>query len=175
MRRFIGSWGREARTSRSQAAQPPARTPVQPPAASLPPGVVDVETETRLALTVLEDTARRRFVDLQMAVEPLLVAQVDINDCQACLRELLAAAINRADSGVLITARRQGDHVNIEILDDCGSAPAAIHLPEPKCVPNGATVTAEYQPQHGAKVSLRLPYPLIDAAGDAEAWTLAVD
>jgi hypothetical protein len=175
MRRFIGSWGREAHTSRSQAAKPPARTPVQQLAASLPPGVVDVETETRLALTVLEDIARRRFVDLQMAVEPLLVAQVDINDCQACLRELLAAAINRADSGVLITARRHGDCVNIEILDDCGSAPSSIHVPEPKSVPNGATVTAEYQPQQGAKVSLRLPCPRIDVVRDAEAWTLAVD
>ena len=134
---------------------------------------MDVETETRLALTVLEDSARRRFVDLQMAVEPLLVAQVDFNDCQACLRDLLAAAIGRADSGVLVTARRHGDHVDIEILDDCGSAPSSIRLPEPKSIPQGATVSAEYLPRQGAKVSLRLPHPRIDVADDSEAWTLA--
>jgi hypothetical protein len=174
----IGLWGR-TRTSRQPAALPPLETPIQQQipgqqlTGSLPLGVVDVATEARLALTVLEDTARRRFVDLQMAVEPFLVAKADINDCQNCLRTLLAAAIDRADSGVLITAVRRGDSVDIDILDDCGTEPASMHLLNPDSVPQGVTVTAEYLRDHGTKISLRLPYPQIGTEGEAETWTLA--
>ena len=166
---FIGSW-RRAGTSRRQAARSRVQASSQRLATPLPYGVVDVEMETRLALNVLENTARRRYVDLQMAIEPLLVAEADINEFQACLRALLAAAIDRTQSGVLITAMRRGDSVAIEIVDDGGTESAMMHLPEPESMPKGATVTAEYLAKDGAKVSLRLPYPQTKVADDTEEW-----
>jgi len=133
-----------------------------------------MEQETRLALTVLADAARSRFVELQMAIEPFLVAKADFDDCQRCLRALLAAAIDRAESGVLITAARRGDSVHVTILDDCGTAPAAIHLPERDSMPQGSTATAEYLPGQGAKVSLRLPCPQTGIMRDAERCAVAI-
>ncbi|HUN43186.1 MAG TPA: hypothetical protein VMU81_23080 [Acetobacteraceae bacterium] len=102
-----------------------------------------------------------------MAIEPLLAAKADPNDCQNCLRALLAGAIDRADSGVLITAMRRGDSVAIEILDDGSIKSVAHDLPKFEIVPPGLAVAAEYLPQHGVKVTLRLPYAQIDPIGDA--------
>lgn len=170
----LGLWRPATSTSRRQAAaQQAARTPPQQIAASVPRGVVNVETEIRQALTALQETARRRFVELEMAVEPSLVAKADTNDCQTWLRTLLAAAIDRAESGILVTAIRHGDSVHIEILDDGATEPASIHVPSPHILPPGATVTAENLRGQGVKVSLCLPYPQTDSMGDAHAWTLA--
>jgi len=162
---FIGSWVRSVATKgRHVAAPAPANSAALIPllaqrvATSLPWGSVDVETETRLALTSLEDSARSRFVELQMAVEPSLAAQADMHECQNCLRVLMAAAISRAESGVLVTAMRRGDNVDIEILDDGTTAYSAIELPDRGNLPKGTIVAADYLPDQGTKVLFRLPY-----------------
>lgn len=81
----------------------PEREPLSRPLAMqvspMPRGVIDVETEIRNALTALGDIARIRCIELQMVVEPDLTAEADLG-CQACLREVLAAAIGRAESSI---------------------------------------------------------------------------
>ena len=171
---FIGSWGRGAGTRGRQSPEParpnralPIHEPIQELTGSLPGGTVDVETETRLALIALEDSARSRFVELQMAVEPFLAAQVDMTECQNCLRALMAGAIIRAESGVLVTAMRRGDSVDIEILDD-GAAYSAIELPDTSSLPQGMTVATDYLPEQGTKVLLRLPHARTAVAPEAK-------
>jgi len=168
---FIGSWGRGTGTRGRHVAEParpdcavPVSGPARQPAASLPDGTVDMETEARLALTALEESARRRFVELQMAVEPFLTAQADMHECQRSLRALMAGAISRAESGVLVTAMRRGDSVNVEILDDGIAACSAVDLPNGSSLPQGATVAVESLPEQGTKVLLRLRHARIVAA-----------
>ncbi len=141
----------------------PEREPLSRPLAMqvspMPRGVIDVETEIRNALTALGDIARIRCIELQMVVEPDLTAEADLG-CQACLREVLAAAIGRAESGVLASAMRRGDSVAIEVLDDGATAPVGtILLPEPGSLSEAASITAEYQPDRGTRVVLCLSVP----------------
>ena len=141
----------------------PEREPLSRPLAMqvspMPRGVIDVETEIRNALTALGDIARIRCIELQMVVEPDLTAEADLG-CQACLREVLAAAIGRAESGVLASAMRRGDSVAIEVLDDGATAPVGtILLPEPGALSEAASITAEYQPDGGTRVVLCLSVP----------------
>jgi hypothetical protein len=149
--------------------QPPAEAPcaVWPNAAALPSGVIAVAQETRTALAAVTDLARNSSVELQMAVDHDLVAQVDAGEFRTCLRELLSGAIGRAQSGVLVTAMRQADSVEIAVVDD-GAAPAGTRrggAPQPAglssgepTVPQGGTLTTHYQPDHGTTNLLRLPW-----------------
>lgn len=138
--------------------EPPSRPPTMQ-VSPMPRGVIDVETEIRNALTALGDIARTRCIELQMVVEPDLTAEADLG-CQACLRDVLAAAIGRAESGVLASAMRRGDSVAIEVLDDGATAPAGIILlPEPGALSKGASITAEHQPDRGTRVVLCLSFP----------------
>ena len=130
----------------------------------MPRGVIDVETEIRCALTALGDAARTRSIELQMAVEPGLTAAADMG-CQTWLRDVLAAAIGRAESGVLATAMRRGGNVAIEVLDDGATAPAtAVSQPEPGALSEGASITVEYQQGRGTRVVICLSSPLSSPA-----------
>lgn len=166
------------------------RPPVEPshtdrsPAAALPHGLVAVAPETQAVLAAANDFARNRFVELQMAVEPDLIARVDAAEYRIFLRHLLVAAIGRAWGSVLVTAMRQADGVEIAVLDD-GAAPSgaprysfAQPTTQPPvqptthpttdppgqpggapAVPQGGILTAHYQPQRGTTIRLRLPRP----------------
>jgi hypothetical protein len=145
----------------------PARTARLDPAA-LPRGLVAVAPETQAVLAAAKDFARGRSVELQMAVEPHLVAQADAADYQTCLRQLILDAIGRAHSGVLVTAMRQADGVEIAVLDDGtvptgarrdSATPPSAALSVPLAIPPGATLSVDCQPERGTTVLLRLPLP----------------
>lgn len=141
------------RSARMRAAAPPMPAPLP---VRLLDGTVDVEAELRLALNCLGDVAEGRDVVLQMAAEADLIAQADLG-CQRCLRDLIALAIGRAESGVLATAVRRDDKIVIEVVDD-GAARSlgAVALPDGAALPAGATVSVESQAD-GTKVMLCLP------------------
>ena len=112
--------------------------------------MVDLEAEIRMVLTAARKVAQRRFVSLEMAVEPNLVSAADT---RACLHDLVLDAIHRAESGVLVTAVRRDGGIDVDVLDDGRTSPGG----QPCCaVPHGATVAAEFRPGRGAIVSLRL-------------------
>jgi hypothetical protein len=131
---------------------------------ALPDGVVAIAQETRTALDAVSDFARGRYVDLQMAVEPHLIAQAQTADCQTCLRHLLLDAISRASGGVLVTAMRRAGGVEIAVLDD-GIAPAgarpngSTERDLARSTPAGGTLSADYHPAQGTTILLRLPQP----------------
>jgi signal transduction histidine kinase len=140
------------------------RRPVTWGAAALPRGMALVERETQAALAAVSDYARTRFVELQIAVEAGLVVQAEPADYRTCLGNLLLGAISRAVSGVLVTAMRRVDGVEITVLDD-GTASAGARpdgstrgVNDPS-VPAGGTLGADYHPQRGTTVRLRLPQP----------------
>jgi len=145
----------------------PVAAPVRPvmrSAASLPRGMTSVERETQTALAAVSNYARTRFVELQIAVEHGLIVQADPADYRICLDDLLLGAIGRASSGVLVTAMRQADGVEITLLDD-GIAPAGARPGGPRTgtnetlVPFGGMLRADYHPERGTTVRLRLPQP----------------
>lgn len=154
---------RATRPADAQVGRPPASfTPAAAPV--LPRGVVAIEPETQSALTAASDFARGRFVELQMAVEPHLIAQADAAEYQKCLEHLIHRAIGRASSGVLVTAMRQADGVEIAVLDDGadpGGDPGNCSVPpaEEPPVPVGGLLSASYQAELGTTVMLRLPQP----------------
>lgn len=171
------------------------RPPVEPShtdrssAAALPHGLVAVAPETQAVLAAADAFAHSRFVELQMAVEPDLIAQVDAAEYRIFLRHLLVAAVGRALGSVLVTAMRRADGVEIAVLDD-GNAPRGAprdgsaqpatqpsghlttdppgHHPMTQppglpggapAVPQGGILTADYQPERGTTIRLRLPRP----------------
>ncbi len=133
---------------------------------TMPPrGVIAVAPETRHVLDVANEFARNRCVELQVALEHGLVAQVDALAYRTCLRRLLMEAIDRASGGVLVTGTRQADGVEIAVLDDCPTPVGVSASPGgDRSVPPGATLKAEYQPHCGTTIRLRLPQP------DRSAW-----
>lgn len=147
-------------------SRPPATFPSTAPLdqAGLPSGLIALAPETQAALAAASEFACSRGVELQMGVEPRLIAQADAAEFQACLRHLILRAIGRAGSGVLVTAMRQADGVEIAVLDD-GTAPAGAppdrltQADGGPSAPLGGTLSAEYQPERGTTVLLRLPQP----------------
>jgi hypothetical protein len=141
--------------------------PVMRGDAALPRGMASVEHETPTALAAIIDYARSRFVELQIAIQPGLVVQADPADYRICIRDLLVAAIDRASSGVLVTAMRHADGTEITVLDD-GTADARPGGGTPgvdaKSVPACGTLRTDYHPQRGTTVRLQLPQP------DGFAW-----
>jgi hypothetical protein len=131
---------------------------------SLPSGAIAVAAETQAVLTAEDGFARNRFVELQMAIEPRLVAQIDSAQYRICLRGLVRDAIIRAVSGVLVTAMRQADGVEIAVLDD-GTDPArqeadaSVQPGQDLPVPRGASLIVRHEQGRGTTVLLRLPQP----------------
>ena len=139
--------------------------------AALPHERVAIESATRAVLEEFAPLARRRFVELQLAVEPGLVAQASLADYRTCLGCLVLAAVGRAASGVLVTATQRIDGVEVAVLDD-GTLPAgapaaggqaaneqADYAAGPAWAPAsapGATVSVVYQPELGTTALLRL-------------------
>lgn len=174
-----------AQSNRQPAALPRTVTSgtVTPDVAASLGGLVAVAPGIQAALAAASDFARSRCIELQMAVEQRLIAQADAAEYQGCLHCLILGAIARAGSGVLVTAMRQGDGVEIAVLDD-GIAPAR---GRPDCaagqsVPFGGSLSASYQPDRGTMILLRLPQagwllPRSDAdtadgvAAPADTWT----
>jgi hypothetical protein len=126
--------------------------------------VIAIAPETQAVLAAEDDFARNLFVELRMAVEPCLVAQIDAAEYRTCLRGLVRDAIGRASSGVLVTAMHQADGVEIAILDDgtdpahqqfAGAAEPGRELP----LPRGATLIGRYEQGHGTTMLLSLPQP----------------
>lgn len=158
---FVAAAARAAFADRARHTAPRASDAderLQP--AALDASRIDVAALARMALSSLAAAAHGRRVKLQMAVEPMLTAHSDIAACQACVRDLLAGAISRAESGVLLTAMRHDAGIDIELLDDGATAPTgAIRLPGAHTLPSGATVSGEFLPARGSKVLLHLPGP----------------
>jgi hypothetical protein len=127
----------------------------------LPRGLCAVAPETQAVLAAAKDLGRRRYVELQMAVEPDLVAEVDAAAYRTWLRHVLLAAIGRAYGAVLVTAMRQADGVEVVVLDDGTGAPhdGPTQAAEKAVVPPGATISVDYHPEHGTTVLLRLRPP----------------
>ena len=125
----------------------------------LPHGVAMVEAETQTALAALNAVACDRFVELQVACEPHLFARAEPGDLQSCLRGLLSAAIDRATSGVLVTATKQPDTIEITVMDD-GCVRTGIPAAEQQlhyALPAGASLTASYRRDEGTTVVLHVP------------------
>ena len=164
-----------AKSSHSPSASSPG---VRSNAAALPHNVVSVAPGIRDVLNGASEFARSRFVELQMAVEPRLVAQVDAGQFHACLNHLVHGAIARAGSGVLVTAIQRADAVEIAVLDDginpAGSRSGDITLPDQETlVPSGATLSADYHPERGTTIVLRLPQPdWLPLASDADSGSV---
>ena len=127
-----------------------------PPRAACSQPVVDLEAEIRMVLTAANRLACRRSVDLQMAVEPRLVAETDVAAFRACLREFVADAIGRAEGGVLVTAHKHGQRVDVDVLDDGSMRSNAFAA---RTVPPGGIVNVSYQAGDGTAMRLSLPYP----------------
>jgi hypothetical protein len=175
----LAAWRRRRPTQATdvQFSRPiaPAARPVMRSAVASPCGATCVDLETHTALTALNGYARSRFVELQVAVEPGLVVQADPADYRACLRNLLLAAIGRASSGVLVTAMRQAEGIEIAVLDD-GTVPAGVRSygstlgADGSFVSVGGTARTDYHPQRGTTVRLRLPRSAgVTVASDADA------
>ncbi len=133
-------------------------------AATLPHGVLAIEQETQVALAAASEFAHSRCVDLQLAVEARLFAQAAAADYLTCLRQLLSSPIGRASRGVLVTAMRQANGVEIAVLDD-GTGHAGLErdgsmrpAQEP-AIPAGATLSIRRDPKYGTTILLRLPRP----------------
>jgi hypothetical protein len=165
---------RAARPASSRISHPPARG-VRPDPAAVPRGLLAVAPETQAVLAAANFFARGRSVELQMAVEPHLIAQADATEYRTCLRQLILGAVGRAHSGVLVTAMRQAGSVEIAVLDD-GTGPtdvrrdgSAAPSAEPS-VPLGGTLSVDCQPERGTTILLRLPLPdWVPSPQDADA------
>ena len=96
---------------------------------------------------------------------------------RTCLRGLVRDAIGRASSGVLVTAMRQAEGVEIAVLDDgtdpahqqsAGAAQPGRELP----LPRGATLIARYEQGRGMTMLLSVRQlesrPSHPAAGAAD-------
>jgi hypothetical protein len=168
---------RGTRSVNSRISRPLAAIsrPLPSDPAGLPSGSVAIARETQAALAAASGFARSRSVELQMAVDPRLIAQADASECQTCLRHLIRGAIGRANSAVLVTAMRQADSVEIAVLDDGTAPPGAqpdglAQLDGAPSVPLGGTLSAKYEPEHGTTILLRLPQPgWLRTPSDAEA------
>jgi hypothetical protein len=151
----------EMPTSGPSKARPRA---AWPQLGAVPSGAIAVAPETQAVLAAEDGFARNHFVELQMAIEPRLVAQIESAQYRTCLRGLVRDAIVRASSGVLVTATRQADGVEIAVLDD-GTSPAG--LPSDGSaqpvqgvpVPRGAALSVRYEQGRGTTTLLRLPQP----------------
>lgn len=145
------------------------------PATALPPGLVAVASETRIALNATGGFARSRSVELQMAVELDLIVEADAAECQACLRHLILGAIGRAGGAVLVTATRQAGGVEIAVLDDgVGPEPNGATANGARSAPLGGTLRIEHRPGRGTSILLWLPQPArlsfpVGAIGDVGA------
>jgi hypothetical protein len=124
----------------------------------LPPGMIALGPETQTVLTAASSFARNRRVLLNVTVEPHLYAQADAPSYRTYLYHRVFGAINRADSGVLVTVIRCGDSVEIAVLDDgTNAAHDDTATDRPPALPQGSTVVATYKPHHGTTIRLRLP------------------
>lgn len=141
--------------------------PERAPAADVSSGVVDLESEIRMVLTAAGRRAQRRSVALQMAVEPRLAVAADPGSFRACLRDLVAGAIERAAGGVLVTAMQCDDTVAVEVLDD-GAALPEVSSALPLGWPLSATLTVDPLAGSGTKVRLSLRHRYRAALPDAE-------
>jgi hypothetical protein len=129
-----------------------------------PGNVIAIDAEVRSALAAVSGLAHDFRIELQMACEPNVLAMADQDRVQSCLRELIAAAIDRADSGVLVTATIQAGETEIAILDDGDnsvdrSSPGQpTQTYKPVCsLPAGARLMADYKSGRGTTVTLRIP------------------
>jgi hypothetical protein len=147
-----------ARISRPPVSHP--RT-FRPGADNVPRSMI-VAPETLSVLTAASGFARGRLVNLQMAIEPGLAACVDAAEYRTCLHQLILAAIGRASSGVLVTAMRRADSVEVAVLDDGGASAGAPRASPAQpaaeaALPVGAVLTTDYRPEYGTTVLLRMP------------------
>ena len=129
----------------------------RPPASHppLPPRSVDVDAEISVVLAELAPSATRRFVVLEKAVQPELVASADVAEFRACLRDLVANAVNRAARRVLVAAMRQAEAVELTILDDGANAIGEIDTGR-MTMPADSRVEAEHHPGCGTTVHLHI-------------------
>lgn len=173
---FVGSLLPRAIYARKRRAVPPAppriasRPVWQPAEQTLLPGSAEVETEVRAALAAVSEAACNAHIELQLACAPRLCAFLEPAVLRTCLRDLLAAAIARAGSGVLVTSAARADSIEIAILDDGPLPPgaAAAAAPAPDALPDGARCTAAYSPGRGTVMTLLVPLAAVPGASDAE-------
>lgn len=138
---------------------------------SLPPGVAEVEAEIRAALAAHAGAARESHIDLQVACTPRLCAQADPASLRICLRELVAAAIARAATGVLVTSTEHAGAIEITILDDGVSAPGATETGAPPAdiLPKHARFNHGYTAGRGSVITLGVPLAAIPDRTTSEA------
>ncbi len=78
-----------------------------------------VDAEARAVLAGLKDLARRQMVRFELAVQPNLAIDGDVQALRAILTELAAHAARRAPGGrVLVAAARHGHLAEIAVCDD---------------------------------------------------------
>jgi len=124
-----------------------------------------VATEVLSALDRLAGFAARRFVAVDHAVHPALVAAMSPAVLREALTEVLADAIRSAAGGqVLVTGLRCGRRVVIAISDDgpieedARREIALRHVGE-LLARHGGALSIEYHHTDGATVTVRLPTP----------------
>jgi len=126
-------------------------------------GMLDVAAEARAVLRQLEGQAAKRFVELEMAVQPGLAVRADPGAFRSLLFDLLNCAIGAAPCGrILLAGVHAGHRVQISVTDDGPMADAALRQArlrdaERLAALQGATLRVEARTSQGTTVYLRLP------------------
>jgi hypothetical protein len=115
--------------------------------------------DTHAMLAAAGRFARSRLVLLEVAIEPDLLPRDNAVAYCAYLHHLVFAAINRAESAVLITASRHADGIEIAVLDD-GTGAAQYDSTVIDAAPHGSTVAVTRNPACGTTIRLRLAPPV---------------
>jgi signal transduction histidine kinase len=145
-----------------------AFTPFQPPFSS---GLLDIETEARGVLRLLDGLAARQRVRLEIAIQPNLEVRADPRGFRQVLTDLVANAIGHAPGGkVLLGGKRHGGRIQIAVLDDGNGPDRALQestlRPTQRIVAlQGGTLEIHSHAGRGTMVLLRLPEPPPAPAG----------
>lgn len=139
--------------------------------------VLSVETEIRVALGALGNFAGQQAVQLEIATERGLSTRMDPRVLQKVLRALVRHGIAQSSTRVLVSARRHGGRVQVEVTDDGQGAARVVQesrLRAPAQLVSLQGGTLEVRPRTGAGTTLVLRIPESTPAGEATSGSPSV-
>lgn len=126
-------------------------------------GELDVTAELDAVMVQLGPEAARRYVQLEMAVQPELAVRADPRALREVMGDLVANAIRHCPCGrVLVGAERHGGRVQISVTDD-GVGPTSevqegvLRTAAELVALQGGTFDVQSRPGAGTTVTVRLP------------------
>lgn len=126
-------------------------------------GMLDVAAEALSVLRQLEGPAAKRFVELEMAMQPGLAVRADPGAFRSVLFDLLNSAIGAAPCGrILLGGQQVGNRVQVSVTDDGAAADgplrqAKLREAERLAALQGGSLLVDARPSQGTTVYLRLP------------------